>query len=293
MAIVKIAVTQMKCSDNIKVNVDKAEILIRKSAKAGAHIILLQELFMTPYFCQDIDPEYLNYAEEADNHPVLARMAGLAKELSVVLPISFFEKANRAYFNSLMMIDADGKSLGLYRKTHIPDHPKYYEKFYFNPGDTGFKVFKTQYGKIGIGICWDQWFPESARILSLMGADVIFYPTAIGADVENFQERLSRQWQRVMQGHAAANIVPVCAANRIGEEQGHNGSMTFFGSSFIANEIGEKTAEAGYSEEKILTADFDFQEIEQVRKMYEFFRDRRPSSYQPLMTLDGNKSGIF
>jgi N-carbamoylputrescine amidase len=289
MTEVTIAATQMSCSDNITENVDKAETFIRQAADKGAQIILLQELFMSPYFCKDINHEYFEYAKEADNHPELKKMAALAKELSVVLPVSFFEKANQAYFNSVMVIDANGLFLGKYRKTHIPDAPGYYEKYYFNPGDTGARVWQTRYGNIGVGICWDQWFPELARIMVLKGADVIFYPTAI-ADRDIVVEKAidKNQWQRVMQGHAVANATPICASNRVGVEQGKSIKMTFFGSSFITDEIGAIVTEADSTEETVLTATFDFEKINTSRTLFNFFRDRRPEHYKPILALDGS-----
>ncbi len=284
---VTLAVTQTACTPDPLENLAKAESLVRRAADMGAQIILLQELFASPYFCKDQKPEYFDLAGEVEDHPVLARMAALAAELEVVLPISFFEKANQAYFNSLAVFDADGNRLGVYRKTHIPDGPGYQEKYYFNPGDTGFKVWSTRWGRIGAGICWDQWFPEAARAMALMGADVLFYPTAIGSEPPDPQWDSSGHWTRVMQGHAGANIIPVCASNRIGREVGETCEITFYGSSFIAGPTGEIVVQAGRDEEIVLTASFDFDAVRRLRASWGLFRDRRPEHYQPLITLDG------
>ncbi len=284
---VTVAATQMACSTDPEENVRKAEQAVREAAKKGANIILLQELFENIYFCQSYDNRYFDWAREADEHPMLQRMAALAKELNVVLPISFFEKANNVFFNSVMVIDADGTQLGVYRKTHIPDDPGYFEKFYFSPGNTGFKVWATKFGKIGVGICWDQWFPETARSLALQGAEIILYPTAIGRHTNGMTDDCSDHWQMAMRGHAAANMVPVVASNRVGLEKGQWTEIEFFGRSFIAGCRGEMIQEAGYHEETILTATFDLDEIEKVRRSFVLFRDRRPECYRSLLTLDG------
>lgn len=284
---VKVAATQFACSADADRNVQKAEALVRQAAAQGARIILLQELFQTPYFCKDQRQELFALAHSVEGHPVLARMSRIAAELGVVLPVSFFERANNAYFNSMMMIDADGKTMGLYRKSHIPDGPGYQEKFYFNPGDTGFRVWSTRHAKIGVGICWDQWFPECARSMALQGAEILFYPTAIGSEPHD-PKLLSRDhWQRVMQGHAGANLMPLVASNRTGFEQGESCGITFYGSSFIAGPKGEMVAEAGEDEEAVLTAEFDLEEIRLMRASWGLFRDRRPELYTPLLTLDG------
>lgn len=287
MSKITVAVTQMSCSTDMALNIEKAESFVRRASKKGAQIILLQELFLTHYFCKDQLSEYFDYAQEAEGHPVLDQMSKLAKELSVVLPISFFEKANNAFFNSIMVIDADGSRLGIYRKTHIPNDPGYWEKYYFSPGDTGFKVWDTKYGKIGIGICWDQWFPECARAMALMNADILLYPTAIGSSPLDKDDDWASHWQRVMQGHAAANIIPVCASNRVGFEKGESCDLTFFGSSFITDETGEKIVEANREEETILTASFDFEAIRKLRWEFCLFRDRRPELYSILLSKDG------
>jgi N-carbamoylputrescine amidase len=289
MTTVTIAATQMACTWDIAANLDKAESLIRRAAQQGAQIILLQELFETPYFCKDQKEEYFALAKPVQDNPLLARFSALAAALNVVLPISFFERANNAYYNSVMIIDADGRQLGRYRKTHIPDGPGYNEKFYFNQGDTGFKVWQTRFGKIGVGICWDQWFPESARAMALQGAELLFYPTAIGSEPQAPHIDSSGHWQRVMLGHAAANLMPVIASNRVGTEKGVSCELTFYGSSFIAGPTGEIICAAGRDEETVLTTTFDLDEIRALRTSWGVFRDRRPSQYAALLTLDGEK----
>jgi N-carbamoylputrescine amidase len=221
------------------------------------------------------------------NNPLLQHFSKLAAELQVVLPISFFERANQTFFNSIAIFDADGRQLGIYRKTHIPDGAGYQEKYYFSPGDTGFRVWQTRYAKIGVGICWDQWFPEAARVMALQGAELLFYPTAIGSEPLDATLDSSGHWQRVMQGHAAANIIPVIASNRIGTEIGASCELTFYGSSFIADETGKMQRTAGRSEEAVLVETFDLQAIQALRVNWGVFRDRRPSHYRPLLTLDG------
>ena len=287
MAQVTVAATQFACGPDVAENVDKAERMVRRAAAEGAQIILLQELFETPYFCKDQKQELFALARPAENHPTLQRMSRLAEELRVVLPVSFFERANNAYYNALMVFDADGKTLGLYRKSHIPDGPGYQEKFYFNPGNTGFRVWDTAYGRIGVGICWDQWFPECARAMALQGAEILFYPTAIGSEPQDPTINSRDHWQRVMQGHAGANVMPLVASNRIGREQGESCTVTFYGSSFIAGPQGEKVAEAGEDEETVLTAAFDLDRIRAMRASWGLFRDRRPELYTPLLTQDG------
>jgi len=282
------AATQFACSWDAPANIAKAKELVRKAAGQGANVILLQELFETPYFCQDQLADHFALAKPFADNPVIAEMALLAKELSVVLPISFFEKAGHAHFNSLAMVDADGTVLGLYRKSHIPDGPGYQEKFYFTPGDTGFKVWKTRFGVIGCGICWDQWFPETARAMALMGAEALLYPTAIGTEPPPAPPVDSRDhWRRVMQGHAGANYVPLIASNRIGKEKGLNGEMTFYGSSFIAGPTGEIVSELSRTEEGITTATFDLDEIARMRASWGLFRDRRPELYDALKSHHG------
>ena len=287
MAQVTVAATQFACSPDVAANVAKAETMVRRAAADGAQIILLQELFETPYFCKDQKPELFGLAHPVEDHPTLARLGKLAAELAVVLPVSFFERANAAYYNSLMVIDADGRQLGLYRKSHIPDGPGYQEKYYFNPGDTGFRVWRTAHGRIGVGICWDQWFPECARAMALQGAEILFYPTAIGSEPQDATIDSRDHWQRVMQGHAGANMMPVVASNRIGREQGESCAITFYGSSFIAGPRGEKLAAAGEAGETVLTASFDLDRLRLERAAWGFFRDRRPELYTDLLTLDG------
>jgi N-carbamoylputrescine amidase len=283
-----LAATQMSCSWDVEENLAKAESLVRRAADRGARIILIQELFAGPYFCKDQKPEYFDLAAPVEGNQVIEHMARLAAELEVVLPVSFFEKAGPAHFNSVAMVDADGRVMGVYRKTHIPDGPGYQEKYYFNPGDTGFRVWDTRYGRVGVGICWDQWFPESARVMTLLGADVLMYPTAIGSEPPYPTWDSSGHWTRVMQGHAGANLIPLVASNRIGHETGEVCEMTFYGSSFIAGPTGEIVAQAGRDEEAVLTAAFDFDEVRRMRQGWGVFRDRRPEHYAPLMTLDGN-----
>ena len=285
---VTVAATQFACSWDRAGNVDKAEALIRQAHAQGAQIILIQELFETPYFCQDQKPEYFELAAPAEGNKLLRRMCDLARELEVVLPLSFFEKANNAHYNSLATIDADGSILGIYRKSHIPDGPGYQEKYYFSPGDTGFQVHQTRYARIGTAICWDQWFPEAARVMALQGAELLFYPTAIGSEPQDASLDSRDHWQRVMQGHAGANLVPLIASNRIGREVFDTGSITFYGSSFIAGPKGEKVAEAGREEEAVLTARFDLDEVARTRTGWGVFRDRRPSLYAPILSLDGS-----
>ena len=285
---VTLAATQMACGSDRAANLERAEQLIRRAASQGANIILIQELFETPYFCQDQLPDFFALARTVEDNEGIAKFQSLARELGVVLPFSFFERDNQAYFNSVAMIDAGGEMLGVYRKTHIPDGVGYQEKYYFNPGDTGFRVWQTKFGQVGLGICWDQWFPETARCLVLGGAEILLYPTAIGNEPQ-FPDWDSRDhWQRAMQGHAASNMVPLVASNRIGAETGKNSEMTFYGSSFIADETGAKVAEADRTNETVLTHTFDLDAIRNQRAQWGFFRDRRPEHYGALVTLTGN-----
>jgi N-carbamoylputrescine amidase len=288
MSTLTFAATQMACDWDTAGNLDRGETAVRDAAARGAQVILLQELFETPYFCMDEDPKYFDLARTAADNPILDRFAALAKELEVVLPISFFERSGNAYFNSLAMMDADGSCLGFYRKSHIPDSPGYSEKFYFSPGDTGFKVWKTRYGCLGAAICWDQWFPEAARAMALMGAEALLYPTAIGSEPSDKTMDSSGNWQHVMQGHAAANIMPVIASNRIGQEDGETCSVTFYGSSFIADHTGAKVAQADRDSQATITASFDMDAIRKDRVAWGVYRDRRPDLYDTLMSLDGN-----
>ncbi|MGG1876756.1 N-carbamoylputrescine amidase [Paenibacillus cisolokensis] len=284
---VKVAATQMRCSGSIEENIAKADKLVREAARQGAQIILLQELFETPYFCQKEKSDYYTYATELEHNKAVNHFRQVAKELKVVLPISFYEKKNYARYNSLAVIDADGEVLGHYRKSHIPDGPGYEEKFYFNPGDTGFQVWKTRYGKIGVGICWDQWYPEAARVMALMGAELLFYPTAIGSEPQDTSIDSKDHWQTCMLGHAAANLIPVIASNRIGREEDEDSAIDFYGSSFIAGPQGNKIVEAGRTEEAVLTAEFDLDELETMRIEWGVFRDRRPELYKRIITYDG------
>lgn len=285
---VKVAATQMSCSWDIEDNIRKAEKLVREAAAQGAQIILLQELFETPYFCQKEKSDYYQYATELETNRAIRHFREVAKELQVVLPISFYEKKNYARYNSLAVIDADGTVLGSYRKSHIPDGPGYEEKFYFNPGDTGFQVWNTRYAKIGVGVCWDQWYPEAARCMALMGAELLFYPTAIGSEPQDSSIDSKDHWQTCMLGHAAANLMPVIASNRIGVEADEDFKITFYGSSFIAGPQGQKVAEAGRAEEAVLVAEFDLDQLEVGRLEWGVFRDRRPDLYKIIATYDGS-----
>ncbi len=282
-----VAATQMACGWDKTANIQRAEALVRQAASKGARVILLQELFETPYFCQLEKPEYLNLATTAEENPAIAHFQKVARELEVVLPISFYERRNNARYNSIAVIDADGSTLGIYRKSHIPDGPGYEEKYYFNGGDTGFKVWNTRYAKIGIGICWDQWFPETARCLALMGAEILLYPTAIGSEPPSPGYDSRDHWQRCMQGHSGSNLVPVVASNRVGTEEFDPSHITFYGSSFITDHTGAKVAEAGRTGETVLVHEFDLDAIATARAAWGLFRDRRPELYRPILTLDG------
>lgn len=286
---VKVSAVQMRLSNCLEDNLKNAESKIREAAANGANIVLLPELFERQYFCQERRYDYYSFAKPTLENDAVKMALRLAKELNVVLLISFYEASGNCTYNTLAYIDADGTLLGTYRKTHIPDDHYYQEKFYFTPGDTGFKVFDTKFGRIGAGICWDQWFPETARCLALNGAELIFYPTAIGSEpILNVDSR--RHWQRVMMGHAAANIVPVIAANRIGletvepsEENGNQkSSLNFYGSSFMTNERGEILVEAGSDKEEILYQEYDLDKIKEDRLSWGLFRDRRPHCYQDI-----------
>jgi N-carbamoylputrescine amidase len=287
MSTVTVAATQFACTWDRDANVATAEKLIREAAGRGAQVILIQELFETPYFCKDHIARHLDLAKPLEGHPAVEHFRALARELKVVLPVSVFEQAGKAFYNSLVMVDADGSVLGSYRKSHIPEGPGYHEKFYFSPGDTGFKVFDTAYAKLGVAICWDQWFPETARCMALMGAEVLMYPTAIGSEPQDDSIDSSGHWQRTMQGHAAANVMPLVASNRVGIEKGEKYTMTFYGSSFIASHTGEKVAEADRGTETVLSAEFDLDEVRRYRQAWGVFRDRRPDLYYPLLSLDG------
>lgn len=280
---VKISATQMPCTWNRQATLAKADHLVREAAQKGANIILLQELFETPYFCQLQKFQYMELATTLEENTAVEHFKKLAKELDVVLPISFFEWAGNTQFNSIAIIDADGEILGVYRKTHIPDGLPYAEKFYFTPGDTGFKVWNTKYGRIGVGICWDQWFPETARSLALQGAEILLFPTAIGS--EPTLEKDSRiHWRNTMAGHAAANMMPVVASNRIGRETDEDSEMTFYGSSFIADNHGEIVEQADDCTETVLVHEFDLDELARERREWGIFRDRRPEMYKTILT---------
>lgn len=289
MKTIKVAATQMSCSWSVEENIAKAEKLVRQAAATGAQIILLQELFETPYFCQKEKPAYYDLALPVAENRAIRHFQAVARELAVVLPVSFYERRNNARYNSIAVIDADGTNLGVYRKSHIPDGPGYEEKFYFNPGDTGFKVWQTRYAAIGIGICWDQWYPETARCLALMGAELLFYPTAIGSEPNEPAVDSKDHWQMCMRGHAAANLVPVIASNRIGSETDEDSTITFYGSSFIAGPQGQLIAEADRSSEGVLTAEFDRDELAALRAGWGIYRDRRPDLYRAILTYDGEQ----
>ncbi|MCC4273736.1 N-carbamoylputrescine amidase [Marinomonas communis] len=289
MSKITVAATQMHCTWNQQENVDRAEKLIRQAAAQGAQVILIQELFETPYFCIEIHESYHDLATTLEENEAFKRFQALAKELDVVLPFSWYERAGQVRFNSLAMIDAGGELLGVYRKTHIPDSDGYLEKYYFSPGDTGFKVWHTKFGCVGVGICWDQWFPETARAMALMGADILLFPTAIGSEPSQPEMDSMPHWTNTMRGHAAANQVPVIASNRIGTEtaQHRDLELTFFGSSFICDERGELIEQADRSSEGILVHTFDLDHVRTMRKAWGLFRDRRPEHYGVLNTLDG------
>jgi N-carbamoylputrescine amidase len=287
MSKVTVAATQMACSWDRDANLARAEKLIREAAGRGAQVILIQELFETPYFCMDHASRHFGLAKPLEGHPAVEHFRGLARELDVVLPVSVFERANNAFYNSVVMVDAGGAVLGSYRKSHIPEGTGYHEKFYFSPGDSGFKVFQTKFARLGVAICWDQWFPEAARSMALLDAEILLYPTAIGSEPQDPQLDSSAHWQRTMQGHAAANVMPVVASNRVGTEQGEKYTMTFYGSSFIASHTGEIVAQADRSSECVLTAAFDLDAVRRYRQSWGLFRDRRPELYHPIMSLDG------
>jgi N-carbamoylputrescine amidase len=285
---VTVAATQMASRHDVDKNCEAAEQLVRQAHARGAQLILLQELFDNDYFCIEQHAKFLNQAYEIERHPTVSRFAALAKELGVVLPISVFERAGNVHYNTVAMIDADGRRLGIYRKSHIPDGRGYQEKFYFAPGDTGFKVWDTAFGRVGVGICWDQWFPECARAMALMGAEVLLYPTAIGSEPPSPDYDSSTHWQNTMRGHAAANIMPLVASNRIGKETAPDGrGIRFYGRSFISDWQGEKIEEMSRDEEGVRIATFDLDAIGELRRSWGVFRDRRPELYGALMTRDG------
>ena len=283
-----VAATQFACTWELPANADRAETLVRQAAGQGAQVVLIQELFAAPYFCIEQHPKYFDLAETLEGNPLVARFADLARELGVVIPVSFFERAGQTFFNSLAMVDADGRVLGLYRKSHIPQGPGYEEKYYFSPGDTGFKIWDTAFGRIGVGICWYQWFPEVARSMALMGAEGLLYPTAIGFEPPAPGYDSQPHWEMTMRGHAAANILPVVASNRIGTEMAPEGRVvTFYGSSFIADHAGQLVAKADRVTEAVLVHQFDLDAIAALRASWGLFRDRRPGLYGAVRTLDG------
>ena len=285
MAMIKAAAVQMRCSREIRDNLDKAERMVREAAGKGAKLILLPELFERQYFCQERRYDYYSFARPVAENDAVRRFAAVSEELSVVLPVSIYERDGTVLYNTVVMLDC-GKNLGIYRKTHIPDDHFYQEKFYFTPGNTGFRVFDTSCGSVGMGICWDQWFPETARCLTLQGADILLYPTAIGSEPILSVDSAGR-WQRAMQGHSAANIIPVAAANRVGTETvepcGENAyqksALEFYGSSFLTDETGELSARAGRDTEEVIYAEYDFAVLREARLEWGVFRDRRPEMY--------------
>ena len=292
---VTVAAVQMAMDWNAAGNIARAEGLVRQAAGAGAQVILLPELFETPYFCIEQDSRHLALARPLAENQAVRHFAPLARELGVVLPISFFERAGPAYFNSIAIIDTDGRILGVYRKSHIPNGPGYQEKSYFSPGDTGFRVWDTRFGRLGVGICWDQWFPETARVMALMGAELLLFPTAIGTEPPPAVPVNSRDhWQRTQQGHAGANLTPLIAANRYGLERSLQDPqglyIRFYGSSFIADQMGAKVAEAAEEGDTVVTHTFDLEAIKQVRDNWFVFRDRRPDLYGAITSLDGARS---
>ncbi len=278
---IKIASIQLQMSQNQNQNINNAISKVKTATKNGAKIILLPELFENLYFCKDMDKKYFSLAKELDKHPTIKIFSDLAKELKVVLPISYFEKSGNNYYNSLVVIDADGKVLDNYRKTHIPDGAGYEEKFYFKNGNTGFKVWDTKYAKLGVGICWDQWFSESARVMSLMGAQILMYPTAIGSEPE-IEVDSKDAWQRVQMGHSVANTTPLVASNRVGEEKGESCNITFYGSSFCTDNMGKIISEASRDKEEIIYASYDLDEHKKMKEYWGLFRDRQSSSYSKI-----------
>lgn len=287
---ITVAAIQMSCSTILSENIEKADKMVRDAAASGANIILLPELFERQYFCQERRYEYYDFAKSVEENDAVNHFKKLAKELSVVIPVSFYEKDVNVLYNSVAVIDADGTVLGVYRKTHIPDDHFYQEKFYFTPGNTGFKVWQTKYGTIGVGICWDQWFPETARAMAVQGAELLFYPTAIGSEPIIECDSMPH-WRRCMQGHAGSNLMPVIAANRIGlesvepckENAMQSSSLNFYGSSFMTDETGELLETASRDKEEILIHTYDLDEIAANRLSWGLFRDRRPECYGDIL----------
>jgi N-carbamoylputrescine amidase len=280
--LVSVAALQTSYGPDLMANIAKTEVLVRQAAEQGAQIILPSELFQGEYFCVSQEEKWFSTAYPWATHPCVLAMQALARELNVVIPTSIFEREGPHHFNSLVVIDAGGEALGVYRKSHIPDGPGYQEKYYFRPGDTGFKVWDTRFARIGVGICWDQWYPEAARAMTLMGAELLFYPTAIGSEPHDGTLDTSAPWQRVMQGHAVANVIPVVASNRIGQEFATPVGQSFYGHSFIANHRGDKLKEYGHNEDGVLVAEFDLEFLNTHRAAWGFFRDRRPDLYGAL-----------
>lgn len=285
MTILRVAALQYAPSADEGEALDQAEYWVEQAARAGAQVILLPELFAGPYFCQQQQPGWFDRAHAVAGHPWLDRFARLAAQWQVVLPVSFFERAHQVHFNSVMMIDADGSLLGVYRKTHIPDGPGYQEKYYFSPGDSGFRVWQTAWGRLGVGICWDQWFPEAARAMALQGAELLLYPTAIGSEPANPAWDSRDHWQRVMQGHAAANLMPVVAANRIGREVQGGSEITFYGSSFVCDATGAMRCALSRDASGMALSELDLTALADFRRSWGLFRDRRPEAYSQLAAL--------
>jgi len=280
MTTIKVAALQAAFGEDMAANIAKVEELVRAAAKQGAQVILPPELFQGPYFCTSQEEKWFATAYPAATHPAVTALQPIAKELGVAIPVSIFERDGPAYYNSLVMLDADGSQLGVYRKSHIPDGPGYQEKYYFRPGDSGFKVWDTKFGRIGVGICWDQWFPEAARAMALMGAQVLFYPTAIGSEPHDASLDTREPWRRAMQGHAVSNVIPVVASNRIGTEKVGANTQTYYGSSFIADHRGDLVEELGRTEEGAIVHEFDLDFLDRHRAAWGFFRDRRTEYYR-------------
>jgi len=281
---ISVAAIQTSYGSDMQANIDKTVDLIRQAAAKGAQVILPSELFCGQYFCVSQEEHWFETAYPAREHPAVIQLQAVAKELGVAIPVSIYEKEGPHYFNSVVMADADGEILGLYRKSHIPDGPGYQEKYYFRPGDTGFKVWDTRFGKVGVGICWDQWYPECARAMALQGADILMYPTAIGTEPQDAGLATALPWQRAMQGHAVSNAIPVIASNRVGHETVTETGQTFYGHSFIADQQGTLVQEFGDTEEGVLVHTFDLNDVDQYRAAWGFFRDRRPELYTALAT---------
>ena len=282
---VSVAALQGAFGLDLQANIARTIDLVREAAAAGAQVILPSELFQGPYFCVSQEERWFATAHPWREHPCVIALAPVAAELGVAIPVSIFEREGPHYFNSLVMLDADGRALGVYRKSHIPDGPGYQEKYYFRPGDTGFRVWDTRFGRLGVGICWDQWFPECARAMALMGAEILFYPTAIGSEPHDPSLDTAAPWRRAMQGHAVSNVIPVVGANRTGFEpwEGYpSGGQRFYGSSFIADHRGDLVADLGRDEEGVALASFDLDFLAMHRAAWGFFRDRRPDLYGDL-----------